>query len=46
MTCIAALTGSFPREELEQEHPDLIVGLLSDKEAILKLVFGKSGQSF
>ena len=46
MTCIAALTGSFPREELEQEHPDLIVGLLSDKEAILKLVFGKSRQSF
>ena len=45
MTCIAVLTGSFTRDALKQEHPDLIVGSLTDKETILKLVFEKSRQS-
>lgn len=40
MTCIAVLTGSFSRVELEKEHPDLLVASPADKEPILKLVLG------
>jgi HAD superfamily hydrolase (TIGR01509 family) len=40
MTCIVVLTGSFPREALEQEHTDLIVASLADNKPILDLVLG------
>lgn len=39
MRCIAVLSGVSSRNELEQEHPDLFVASLEEKETILNFVF-------
>lgn len=39
MACIAVTTGVYPREALEKEKPDLIVGSLKEINRILNFVF-------
>ena len=39
MSCIAVLSGTASRSELEQAHPDMMVASLGEKEAILKCIF-------
>lgn len=38
MKCIAIPSGAYSREELEKEHPDLIVDSLNEKDKILTLM--------
>jgi beta-phosphoglucomutase len=40
MDCVAVLTGVYGRAELKTANPDLIVKSLTEKEKILKFVFG------
>jgi beta-phosphoglucomutase len=40
MQCIAVLSGAASKNELEPEHPDLMVASLKEKESLLKYVFG------
>jgi len=40
MKCIAVPSGACSKEELEQEHPDLMIDSLLEKEKILKFIFG------
>ena len=39
MKCIAVLTGAYFKQELETEHPDLIVKSVEEMEEILNFVF-------
>jgi HAD superfamily hydrolase (TIGR01509 family) len=39
MSCIAVLSGAASKSELEQEHPDIVVASLKEKETILKYIF-------
>jgi beta-phosphoglucomutase len=39
MSCIAVLSGAASKSELEQEHPDIVVASLKEKETILKHIF-------
>jgi beta-phosphoglucomutase len=38
MRCIAVLSGASSRNELAQEHPDVVVASLEEKEIILKFI--------
>ena len=38
MRCVAVLSGAASKSELEQEHPDLMVASLKEKETILKYI--------
>ena len=40
MKCIAVFSGVYSSEELQQEHPDMVIGSLVEKERILAFIFG------
>jgi len=42
MKCIAVSTGVYSKQELEEEHPDLLVSSLAEKSSILQFIFGES----
>lgn len=39
MTCIAVPSGVYNKKELEQEHPDIVVNSLVEKETVLQFIF-------
>ena len=39
MKCIAVPSGVYNKKELEQEHPDLVVNSLAEKETVLQFIF-------
>lgn len=42
MKCIAVPSGVYNKKELEQEHPDLVVNSLVEKETVLQFIFKKN----
>ena len=39
MKCIAAPSGAYTKEELQEENPDLMIDVLTEKEKILHFIF-------
>ena len=39
MTCIAVPSGVYNKKELEQEHPNIVVNSLLEKETVLQFIF-------
>jgi HAD superfamily hydrolase (TIGR01509 family) len=40
MKCIAVSSGVYSKEELQKEHPDMVIGSLVEKEKILGFILG------